>query len=459
MFKAIVLDKNEGIFQARLADLDEKALPEGDVVLAVDFSTVNYKDALALTNSSPIVRKWPMVPGIDGAGSVLESSHPMWKAGDRVILNGWGVGESHWGCLAQKARLKGDWLVRLPMGMSPKQAMAIGTAGYTAMLCALEIERLGVTKDRGEVLVTGATGGVGSVAVAILARRGYRVVASTGKMDEADVSPAPRCGGDHRSQGALGARKAAAEGALGRRRRFGRKPYARQRMRADHVRGRGGRVRARAGHGPADECRALHPAGHHASRHQQRLCAARIAGEGLGPARPRGRSGAAGHDDDRDRALRGAGTRLRRARGKDPRPDRRRREPGQGRCPRQAGGRGGDEAPEAREGAPARAGQDAHDGAGILCELGPESRGVLDAPGEPDRVVEEARGGARIFEAAVPQVVRGWRDEPLFQRGGPAPHLARQPAGTRLDFHRGRRQAHLHLCAACRRGEPLRGDT
>src|SRR5579862_1584378 len=185
MFKAIVLDKNEGIFQSRLAELEDSALPEGDVVLSVDFSTINYKDALALANASPIVRKWPMVPGIDGAGTVLESSHGMWKQGDRVILNGWGVGESHWGCLAQKARLKGDWLVRLPMGMSPKQAMAIGTAGYTAMLCALEIERLGVTRERGEVLVTGATGGVGSVAVAILARRGYRVVASTGKMDEA----------------------------------------------------------------------------------------------------------------------------------------------------------------------------------------------------------------------------------------------------------------------------------
>ncbi|HTS85226.1 MAG TPA: propionate--CoA ligase [Usitatibacter sp.] len=186
MFKAIVLDKTEGLFQARVADLDEKELPEGDVTIAVEYSTVNYKDALALANASPIVRKWPMVPGIDGAGSVLESAHPAWKPGDRVILNGWGVGEGHWGCLAQKARLKGDWLVRLPLGMSPKQAMSIGTAGYTAMLCALEIERLGVTKERGEVLVTGATGGVGSVAVAILARRGYRVVASTGKASEAE---------------------------------------------------------------------------------------------------------------------------------------------------------------------------------------------------------------------------------------------------------------------------------
>jgi len=183
--KAILLTKDDG-FKARVADVDDKDLPEGDVTVAIDYSTVNYKDALALTNASPIVRKWPMVAGIDGAGTVLESSHALWQAGDRVILNGWGVGEGHWGCLAQKARLKGDWLVRLPAGMTARQAMCIGTAGYTAMLCALELERLGATKERGEVLVTGATGGVGSIAVAILAGRGYRVVASTGKLHEAE---------------------------------------------------------------------------------------------------------------------------------------------------------------------------------------------------------------------------------------------------------------------------------
>ncbi|HXF80042.1 MAG TPA: MDR family oxidoreductase [Usitatibacter sp.] len=181
--KAILLTKDDG-FKARVADVEDKDLPEGDVTIAVDHSTVNYKDALALTNASPIVRKWPMVAGIDGAGTVLESAHPLWQAGDRVVLNGWGVGEGHWGCLAQKARLKGDWLVRLPAGMTPREAMAIGTAGYTAMLCAMELERLGATRERGEVLVTGATGGVGSVAVAILAGRGYRVVASTGKLGE-----------------------------------------------------------------------------------------------------------------------------------------------------------------------------------------------------------------------------------------------------------------------------------
>jgi acrylyl-CoA reductase (NADPH) len=185
VFKALYLSKKGDEFNARVAQVDEKDLPEGDVTLRVEYSTVNYKDALAITNASPIVRKWPMVAGIDGAGTVTESRHALWKAGDKVILNGWGVGESHWGCLAQTARLKGDWLVRLPAGMTTRQAMAIGTAGYTAMLSVLELERLGATKERGEVLVTGATGGVGSIAVALLARRGYRVVASTGKSAEA----------------------------------------------------------------------------------------------------------------------------------------------------------------------------------------------------------------------------------------------------------------------------------
>jgi acrylyl-CoA reductase (NADPH) len=186
VFKALYLAKDGDRFIAQVAPVDEKALPEGDVTVRIEYSTVNYKDALAITNASPIVRKWPMVAGIDGAGVVEESRHPLWKAGDKVILNGWGVGESHWGCLAQKARLKGDWLVRLPAGMTTRQAMAIGTAGYTAMLSVMELERLGAIPERGETLVTGATGGVGSIAVALLAKRGYRVVASTGKTDEAD---------------------------------------------------------------------------------------------------------------------------------------------------------------------------------------------------------------------------------------------------------------------------------
>src|SRR5260221_3606456 len=187
VFKALYLTKGEGSeFSARVAQVDEKDLPEGDVTLRVEYSTINYKDALAIANASPIVRKWPMVAGIDGAGTVEESRHPLWQAGDRVILNGWGVGESHWGCIAQRARLKGDWLVRLPAGMTTRQAMAIGTAGYTAALSVMELERLGATKERGEALVTGATGGVGSIAVALLARRGYRVAASTGKSAEGD---------------------------------------------------------------------------------------------------------------------------------------------------------------------------------------------------------------------------------------------------------------------------------
>ena len=150
------------------------------------YSTLNFKDGLALTNKSPVVRVWPMVPGIDGAGTVLESRHAAWKAGDAFIHNGWGVGETHWGCLAERARLKSDWLVPLPAAFTPRQAMAIGTAGYTAMLCVLALERHGLQPGAGEVLVTGATGGVGSVAIALLARLGHRVVAASGKPQEAD---------------------------------------------------------------------------------------------------------------------------------------------------------------------------------------------------------------------------------------------------------------------------------
>jgi acrylyl-CoA reductase (NADPH) len=186
MFRAIHLTRESDQFAARVADLDEAALPDGDVTIRVDYSTINYKDALAITNRSPVVRKWPMVAGIDGAGVVERSSHPAWKSGDRAILNGWGVGETHWGCLAQKARLKGDWLVRMPDGLASREAMAIGTAGYTAMLCALALTKQGVPKGQGDILVTGASGGVGSVAIAILSGWGYRVVASTGRTGEAD---------------------------------------------------------------------------------------------------------------------------------------------------------------------------------------------------------------------------------------------------------------------------------
>ncbi|WP_089401591.1 MDR family oxidoreductase [Noviherbaspirillum humi] len=188
MFNAILLNKNDdGSTNAKLAQLSETDLPaDGDVTVRIDYSTVNFKDGLAITGRSPVVRKWPMVPGIDGAGTVIASSHPAWKPGDAFILNGWGVGETHMGCLAQQAKLKGDWLVPLPAGMSARSAMAIGTAGYTAMLCVMALQEQGVAKEAGEVLVTGASGGVGSVAVAILSGLGYRVIASTGKLDEAD---------------------------------------------------------------------------------------------------------------------------------------------------------------------------------------------------------------------------------------------------------------------------------
>jgi acrylyl-CoA reductase (NADPH) len=186
MFKAVLIEKDDAGYRAGLCELDDAALPEGDVTVRVEYSTLNYKDGLAITGRGPVVRKFPMVPGIDLAGTVEASSHPGIAVGDRVLLNGWGVGEGHWGGLAQRARLKGEWLVPLPAAFTARQAMAIGTAGYTAMLCVMALERHGVTPDKGEVLVTGANGGVGSVAVALLARLGYTVVASTGRPDEAD---------------------------------------------------------------------------------------------------------------------------------------------------------------------------------------------------------------------------------------------------------------------------------
>ncbi len=191
MFKALLLQKDDTGFHAGVTEIDESRLPDAqqaEVLVRPEYSTLNYKDGLALTNRSPVVRAWPMIPGIDGAGTVLESSHPGWKAGDRFVHNGWGVGETHWGCLGERARLKGDWLVRLPAAFTPRQAMAIGTAGYTAMLCVLALERHGLqpaSSGGGEVLVTGATGGVGSLAIALLARLGHKVVAASGKTHEA----------------------------------------------------------------------------------------------------------------------------------------------------------------------------------------------------------------------------------------------------------------------------------
>ena len=185
-FKAIVIEKADGGTKAALTEFDEANLMEGDVTVAVDYSTLNYKDGLALTGKAPVVRRFPMIAGIDFAGTVESSNSPAWKPGDKVILNGWGCGESHLGAYAQKARVKGDWLVALPAGMSAHDAMAIGTAGYTAMLCVMALERHGLTPEQGPVAVTGAAGGVGSVAVAILAKRGFTVHAVTGRPAEAD---------------------------------------------------------------------------------------------------------------------------------------------------------------------------------------------------------------------------------------------------------------------------------
>ena len=186
MFKALLLIKSDdGKTQAALTSLDDAQLPPGEVLVQVSHSTLNYKDGLAITGKAPVVRTWPMVPGIDLAGTVIESSDARYRAGDAVLLNGWGVGETHWGGLAQKARVKADWLLPLPAGMTAERAMAIGTAGYTAMLCVMALQAQGVTPDRGPVLVTGANGGVGSIAIALLSRAGFTVHASTGRLDEA----------------------------------------------------------------------------------------------------------------------------------------------------------------------------------------------------------------------------------------------------------------------------------
>src|SRR5664279_1097148 len=184
-FKAIVVEKTDTGTKAALADFDEANLMDGDVTVAVEYSTVNYKDGLAITGKAPVVRGFPMMAGIDFAGTVQASSHSPWKPGDKVILNGWGCGETHLGAYGEKARVKGDWLVRLPASMSAREAMAIGTAGYTAMLAVMALERHGLTPQSGPIAVTGAAGGVGSVAVAILAKRGFQVSAVTGRPEEA----------------------------------------------------------------------------------------------------------------------------------------------------------------------------------------------------------------------------------------------------------------------------------
>ena len=185
-FKAIRIDKADKSTTAQLAQFDEAELMEGDVTVRVEWSTLNYKDGLALTGKAPVVRRFPMIAGIDFAGTVEQSSHPQWKAGDKVVCTGWGMGETHLGAYAEKARVKGDWLVALPQGLSARDAMAIGTAGFTAMLSVLALEKHGLSPKSGPVVVTGAAGGVGSVAIAVLSKLGYHVIASTGRVSEAD---------------------------------------------------------------------------------------------------------------------------------------------------------------------------------------------------------------------------------------------------------------------------------
>ena len=184
-FRAIRIDKAEKGTTVALTRFDEAELMDGDVTVRVEWSTLNYKDGLAVTGKAPVVRRFPMIAGIDLAGTVEQSSHPQWKAGDKVICNGWGMGETHLGAYAEKARVKGDWLVRLPEDMSTRDAMAIGTAGYTAMLAVLALEKQGLAPDNGPIAVTGAAGGVGSVAIALLSKLGYHVIASTGRTSEA----------------------------------------------------------------------------------------------------------------------------------------------------------------------------------------------------------------------------------------------------------------------------------
>ena len=289
-FKAIRIDKTETGTRVQYSDFDENDLMDGDVTVAVTHSTVNYKDGLAITGKSPVVRRFPMIPGIDFAGTVEASSNPTYKPGDQVILNGWGVGETHLGGYARKARVKGDWLVPLPKGLSAAEAMAIGTAGYTSMLSVLALERHGLAPGRGPVLVTGAAGGVGSVAIALLSKLGWHVIASTGRVEEADYlkelgaaeiidrdelsGPAGRWA---RSAG----RPASTASAPTRSQTFW------------HMTKYGGAIAAcglAAGHGPAGFRRAVHPARRVAARHRQRDGAAAAAARGLGAPRPRSRS-------------------------------------------------------------------------------------------------------------------------------------------------------------------------
>jgi acrylyl-CoA reductase (NADPH) len=269
-FKAIVVEKADKGQTVSLTEFDEADLMDGDVTVRIGWSTINYKDGLAITGKAPVVRRFPDDPGIDFAGEVETSSHPDWKAGDKVILNGWGVGETHLGAFAEKARVKGQWLVPLPDGLSEREAMAIGTAGYTAMLAVMALERHGLTPGHGPVAVTGAAGGVGSVAIALLAKLGFQVIASTGRPAEAEYLKGLGADRDHRPERAVGHGPAARQGALGRRDRLGRLDHAREPPVDDQIWRRGRGLRPRRRHGPARQRCAVHFARRVASRHRFR---------------------------------------------------------------------------------------------------------------------------------------------------------------------------------------------
>ncbi len=299
IFKALVVDRDAEKRQfVEVRDLKLADLMEGDVVVRVSHSTVNYKDGLALTGKLPVVRRFPMIPGIDFCGTVESSENPNFKPGDDVILNGWGVGETHYGAYAKYARVKGDWLIRKPDGISSIDAMAIGTAGYTAMLAVIALERHDITPDRGSIVVTGAAGGVGSVAVALLKKLGYEVVAVTGRASEADYLKGLGAAEIVDREELVESRQAARQRALGwgyRHRRFER---ARQRHCDDRGRRRGCRLRQCRWHGPFNVGRAVHPARRLAHRHQLRHAAAAGARGGVGAARARPRPRQARSDDD-----------------------------------------------------------------------------------------------------------------------------------------------------------------
>ena len=287
MVRAIVIEEADGGISTAVGTFDEAALPEGDVTVDVAYSTVNYKDALAMVNGRPVVGSFPMVPGIDFAGTVAASASDAWAVGDAVVLNGWGVGERRFGGLAEQARVEAGWLVAQPAGLSARDCMVIGTAGYTAMLSVMLLEEQGVTPAGGPVLVTGATGGVGSVAVSVLAGLGYDVVAATGKATEEPYLRGLGATGRHRPRRAERRGAPAREAAVGRGHRQRRERDAGQRARGDVVRRHRHRVRKRGRHGPAVVGRAVHPARRPARRRRVGDGTDRAAPDRLGPARHR----------------------------------------------------------------------------------------------------------------------------------------------------------------------------